>query len=209
MIENFTCPICGNKFQLEREKLSPKGNRGTCKKCNNQLFVFPDGRAIPASLNVVSNLSPPPTKKDDPSIWRLRLKSTGTMVPGGPFNLAQILEFILEDKITLEDEAMVEGIGNWLPMKAISAMDPLFAEKVLKDRQKYGDENHCVYHQETPSKWFCPKCRKYFCKECAVNKPFVAGGADHFMCKDCDIDLIPLKKKSGGLGSFLGLKLKK
>jgi len=208
MIINFTCPFCGNRFQLEAEKLNPDGSRGTCKRCNNKLVVFPDGRAIPASQNTNVS-SPPPEKKDDPSIWRVRLKSTGTIVPQGPFNLAQILEFILEDKITMEDEAMVEGVGNWLPMKAIPAMDPLFAQKVLKDREKYGDEDHCVYHPSVSSKWFCPKCRKYFCKDCAVNKPFVVGGADHFMCKDCDIELIELKKKKGGLGSLFGLKPKK
>ncbi len=208
MIKNFSCPICGNNFQLETEKLKSDGNKGTCQKCKNSLVVFPDGRAVPFEKQ--STVVPPPQPvKEDPSIWRLRLKATGTMVPGGPFNLAQILEFILEDKLTMNDEAMIEGIGNWLPLKAIPAMDPLFAEKVLKDREKFGDEDHCVYHPNIPSKWFCPKCRKYFCKDCCVNKPFVVGGADHFMCKDCDIDLLLIKKKTGGLGSLLGLKPKK
>lgn len=210
MLINFTCPICGNVFQLDKEKLNPHGSKGKCMKCNNSLVVFPDG-TIAKAEQLTSTTAPPqqPQKKEDPAIWQLKLKATETIIPGGPFNLAQILEFILEDKITENDEAMVVGIGNWLPLKAISAMDPLFVQKVLKNREQFGDEDHCVNHQDIASKWFCPKCRKYFCKECAVNKPYVVGGAPHYMCKDCDIELIELKKKSGSLRTLLGLKPKK
>jgi len=47
-----------------------------------------------------------------------------------------------------------------------------------------------------------------FCKDCSVNKPFVEGGAPHYMCKNCDMDLLEVKKKSKGLTSLLGLKNK-
>jgi transposase-like protein len=204
MIKIFRCPFCENTFQLDGDKLSQQGSKGTCMKCKNNLVVFPDGRTIKLSEWKVPVT--PPEKKEDPSIWQIRLKATGTVVPGGPFNLAQILQFVLEDKVIINDEAMIEGTTQWLPLKAISAMDNIFREKVLKDREKYGDEDHCVDHKDLESRWFCPKCKCYFCKDCSVNKPFVEGGAPHYMCKNCDMDLLEVKKKSKGLTSLLGLK---
>lgn len=192
----FKCPSCGTQFSIEEEKVPPKGLMGVCKKCNKKLIVFKDGKIELVEEKRV---------EDDPKIWHIRLKATSTLIPGGPFNLKQIREFVLEEKITQDDEAMIEGSGHFLPLKAISKMDPIFAEKVLLNRQKYGDLNHCVNHQEKEPKYFCPKCKKYFCKDCAINKPFIAGGAPRYVCKDCDIELTTLKK-GGGLFSFLKKK---
>lgn len=208
MLINFTCPFCGNTFGIDNIKINPNGHKGTCKKCNNSLVVFPDGRIIPFS-QFLDAQSKKEDKKEDSPIWKVRLKATETVIPGGPFTLKQILEFILEDKVTEDDEAMIVGVGEWLPLRAIPAMEPLLQKKVLLNREKFGDSEHCVNHHSVESKFYCPKCKKFFCKNCSVNKPFVAGGAPHYVCKDCDIDLLEIKKKSSILSSIFGAKTKK
>jgi predicted Zn finger-like uncharacterized protein len=207
MIKSFTCPSCGNSFDLPVEKISPQGSRGKCKSCGNVLMVFQDGRA-----NLAEPVPPAPQvspqKQDDPPIWQLRLKATQITLKTGPFRLGDIGDMILEGKLVPEDEAMVQG-GGWLPLKAYSAMDGYWAVKTLQEREKFGDQDHCVKHQNIESKWTCPKCLKFFCHECAVNKPFITGGKENYVCPDDEMELAPLKKKSQGLSSLLGLKPKK
>ena len=219
MIRDFICPFCGNQFSLPEEKIDPAGSRGKCKGCLNNLMVFRDGKAVPVKQPEAAAAGPPPrvpqapamagVKEKDPPIWNVRLKATGAVLPGCPITLAEVLWFILEDKLTPDDEAQIEGGGQWLPLSGYPAMDPLFAEKVKKNREKFGDEDHCVNHQAVESRWYCGKCRKYYCQKCALNKPFVPGGADHFVCPEDDMELFPTKKKASGLAGLFGLKSKK
>jgi hypothetical protein len=208
MIKSFECPSCNNGFSLPVEKISSQGSKGKCKSCGKTLLVFPDGRSVLAEAEMPA--SAPSPAKEDPPIWQLRLRETQIILKPGSFTLANIREMIIDGKLTLDDEAMITGAGNWLPLKAYSAMDSFWADKALKEREEYGDLDHCVGHQNVESKWRCPKCLKFFCDECVLNKPFIQGGEAHFVCKTCEMDLMPLKRKGSGFGSLLGsLKTKK
>ncbi len=202
MIQDFTCPSCGNKFSLPVEKIAPQGSRGKCNGCSKSLMVFRDGRAILAESEKPQAVPQVSREDQDPPIWQVRLKEMQVTLKT-PFRLADIRNMILEGKLTLEDEAAIQGAG-WLPLKAYHAMDPFWAEKTLKEREEFGDLDHCVNHPADPSKWRCPKCLKFFCEQCVANKPFVEGGEPHYVCKACDMDLIPLKRKGFGLGSIIG-----
>lgn len=208
MIQDFTCPSCGNKFSLPVEKISPQGSRGRCNGCSKSLMVYQDGRSVLAEPEQPKAPEPSVPVNQDPPIWQIRLKEMQvTLKP--QFKLSDIREMILEGKLTLDDEASVSG-GGWLPLKAYHAMDHFWTEKALKEREEYGDVDHCVNHTTALSKWRCPKCLKFFCEQCAVNKPFIEGGEPHFICGTCDMDLVPLKRKGFGLGSIIGsLKGKK
>lgn len=207
MIQDFSCPSCGNKFSLPVDKISQQGSRGKCNGCSKSLMVFQDGRAVVAEPDKPQQTRSQQLEEDLP-IWQVRLKEMQVTLKT-PFRLSDIRNMILEGKLTLEDEAAIQGAG-WLPLKAYHAMDPFWAEKALKEREEYGDLDHCVNHNAAASKWRCPKCLKFFCEQCAVNKPFIEGGEPHYVCQTCDMDLIPLKRKGFGLGSIIGsLKGKK
>ncbi len=191
---------CSKPFTVPSEVIPEGGGRGRCTACGAPLVIFPDGRIQPAQGTAPSrapnaggrSMTDAPIEE---ALWEIQsLSPSGGISSPGPFTLADLKEKVDSDLLFEGDLARVRG-GEWQPVRSYPALMQFFLERTQKDREDHGDEEHCVIHEEFPSRWWCPRCKDYLCERCVVTRPLVAGGADHYLCLNCETEVEPLRRK--------------
>jgi predicted Zn finger-like uncharacterized protein len=192
----FRCPACGNAFQAPSERIPPAGARGKCKQCGAAVVIYPDGRTLRAQEPGAEPQAPPPQKVPDDPVWEVRPQNPNAPVARGPHTILDIRRMIVEGQIFEDDQARVYQ-GPWMPLTAYPVLNSFWAERAERQRELYGDEDHCALHRERKPGWRCPKCHNYLCSECVINRPIIEGGAARYLCLSCEIEATPVKRESG------------
>lgn len=208
---HFLCPSCHAMFSVPSEKIPPNGGSGRCQGCGVRLVIFPNGKvslveAQPASAAAAPPPPPsPPPQVDltDLPIWEIQFTKAEPSLGKGPFTLDEVREMILEEKISDGDAARVMT-GDWAPARSYPALSAFFAEHLQRIRDTHGDEEHCAAHKDRIPSWQCGKCGDYLCMDCVINRPLIPGGADYFLCAECEAEVRPVKRKSALKGLFGG-----
>ena len=153
----FQCPACGNTFQAPSEQIPSAGARGTCKQCGAALVILPEGRAELAQRYAAEPKTPPekPEVPPDDPVWELRPQNPNSPVTRGPHKLSDLGQMIVQGEIFEEDQARVYQ-GAWMPLTAYPVLNSFWAERAERQRELYGDEDHCALHRDRKPGWRCP-----------------------------------------------------
>jgi predicted Zn finger-like uncharacterized protein len=224
-IIHFLCPSCHAMFSVPSEKIPAEGGAGRCQGCGVRVVIFPTGKVL--LFNEQANAAPPsaprasrppspapayappppapPPQQDlaDLPVWEVQYTTPDPEAKRGPFTLAELREMILESKVVETDHARVMG-GDWAPARSYPALNDFFSQHLQMHKDAHGDEEHCAVHKERPPSWRCGKCGDYLCTDCVVNRPVIAGGADYFLCAQCEVEVRPVKRKGALKGLFGG-----
>jgi hypothetical protein len=156
--------------------------------------------AVPATAEqVLHDEVPPPPAPESPlpeTTWELRSQNPESQILLRPYTLPEIRQLVLEDRLTEDDLARIQG-GDWQPLRAYPALMAAFASKRELEKQRHGDEERCANHPQSAPRWKCPKCQDYLCRECVINRPLIEGGAPHYICKRCESSLTTLASARG------------
>lgn len=192
----FRCVACHGVFTVPSELIPKTGGRGKCTGCGAALVIYPDGRVTRPSATP----SPVPQERgklpeigDEPR-WEVRPAVPESPLLPGSYPLPEIRRLIKEGLLFEGDLARIPGT-DWQPARAYPALMQIFLEVLQEEKERHGDEDHCHLHRDTAPGWRCPRCKDYLCRECVVNRPLLAGGADHFVCLACESELEPVKRK--------------
>jgi predicted Zn finger-like uncharacterized protein len=157
-----------------------------------ELFHKPEPAPVPAAPPQASPAQP------DRILWELKSDNPKADFSGGPYDLDQVREFIVQELFFEWDMVRPAG-GDWMPAKAYPRLAPYFAECIERLRQLHGDHKSCAVHREREPKWQCLTCQDYLCEECVVNRPLVVGGASNYFCIRCERETRTLTTKRGFL----------
>lgn len=197
----FRCVSCRQSFFVPSEVIPAEGGKGRCTACRTPLIIFPDGRilAAPGPAAHPARPSQGPHESSGPgygALWEVRSQSpSGGISSPGPFSLADLKEKVDSNLLFEGDLARVSG-GEFQPVRCYPALMQFFQERARRERADHGDEEHCVVHEGDPSRWWCPRCKDFLCERCVVNRPVIAGGAAHYICMNCEMEVDPLRKAS-------------
>ncbi|MEJ2368354.1 MAG: hypothetical protein P8Z49_08400 [Acidobacteriota bacterium] len=215
----YRCPGCGRTFSVPAERVPVGGARGRCVGCGCRLTIlnahpeildlaFADltqdrrtdtGRDGMTAEQVLHDEVPPPPAPESPlpeTTWELRSQNPESQILLRPYTLPEIRQLVLEDRLTEDDLARIQG-GDWQPLRAYPALMAAFASKRELEKQRHGDEERCANHPQSAPRWKCPKCQDYLCRECVINRPLIEGGAPHYICKRCESSLTTLASARG------------